>query len=259
MFVEWVDSIKKNYHAGKPKHVSVVDQSFFKMIERQTFSEMSPSRVQIQLQNSVIIIPSMNLPAHSFSRHGVRELNSLNTDVRIEGMRNISHSPRCLFDVFKDQTLPPSKSSSIKTGSLQLFFQNAEAQRTRKVLRVIHAPSDHTQQQPFATDYFAWRETQSHPYCKEEEYSAIYTLRWNDYENANAVQKWTLIPHGFGLYFDVRAGSKWIIVGSPAALPFGPDDFATSDMFALESWSTSMINELYIRPEAILLTEGMRM
>ena len=267
MFIDLVASIKSNYHAGTPKHVSMVDKSFFKIIDRQTFTEMSSSHVQMRLQKGIIVVPNMNLPAHFFSRNGVRELNSLNTDVRIEGMCNISHPPHCLSDIFEDQSLPPSESDNIKTGSLQQFFHNAEAQKTRKVLRVIHAPSDYTQQQSFTTDYLvsfttdylAWRETQSRPYCKQEEYSSITALRWNDYENANAIQKWTLVPHGFGLYLDVRAGSKWVIVGSPAVLPFGPDDFATADMFALESWETSMINDVYIRPEAILLTEGMRM
>jgi hypothetical protein len=158
-----------------------------------------------------------------------------------------------------DQSLEPLKSTNIKTGSLHQFVQNAESKRARKVLRVIHAPSDVIEQLPFTTDYLAWRETRSLAYCKEEDYSTIGSLRWNDYDNADAIQQWTLIPHGFGLYLDVRAGSKWIIVSSPADFPFDPDHFATSDVFLPEFVSIRRLNELFVHPEAILLTQGMRM
>jgi len=97
MFVEWVSSITRHYHAGEPKHVSLTDKSFFTIMDRKTFSEMSPSRIQIQLQKGVIVIPDTNLPRHPFSRHGIRELNSLNTDVRIEGMYNTSRCHSSLF------------------------------------------------------------------------------------------------------------------------------------------------------------------
>jgi hypothetical protein len=172
----------------------------------------------------------------------------------------ISHIVTTLFsDILQDQSLEPSESTNIKTGSLDQFFQNAESKRARKVLRVIHAPSDSMEQLPFTTDYLAWRETRSLAYCKEEEYSTIGALGWNDYENANAIQQWTLVPHGFGLHLEIRAGSKWIIIGSPAQLPFDPEHFATSDMFLPEFVMTQKTNQLFIHPEAILLREGMQM
>lgn len=86
MFMQWVASITGHYHAGKPKHVSQPDKSFLMIMEQKTFSAMSPSDVQIELQKGVIVVPDMNLPGHAFSRQGIRELNSLNTDVTIEGM-----------------------------------------------------------------------------------------------------------------------------------------------------------------------------
>lgn len=97
MFVEWVSSITRHYYAGEPKHVSRIDKSFFTIFDQKTFSKMSPSRIQIQLQKGVIVIPDTNLPGHPFSRHGIRELNSLNTDVRIEGMYNTSLCHSSLF------------------------------------------------------------------------------------------------------------------------------------------------------------------
>jgi len=39
---------------------------------------------------------------------------------------------------------------------------------------------------------------------------------------------------------------KRVIVSSPTVLPFGSDSFATLDIFALESWKMSMINNVYI-------------
>ena len=162
-------------------------------------------------------------------------------------------------DILQDQSLVPSESTNIKTGSLDQFFQNTESKRARKVLRVIHAPSDFMEQLPFTTDYLAWRETQSLAYCKEEEYSTIGALRWNDYDNANAIQQWTLVPHGFGLYLEIRAGSKWIIISSPAEFPFDPEHFATSDLFLPEFVATQKMNQLFIHPEAILLMQGVQM
>lgn len=165
-----------------------------------------------------------------------------------------------LSDLFEDQSLEPSASSTnIKTGSLHQFFENAESKRRRKVLKVVHAPSDFMEQLPFASEYLAWRETRSLAYCKEEEYSTIAMMRWNDYENANALQQWTLVPHGFGLYMEIRAGSKWIIIGSPADFPFDSRHYAPSTVFLPDFVEERKLNELIMHPEAILLTQGMRM
>lgn len=115
------------------------------------------------------------------------------------------------------------------------------------------------QQFSFTTNYLAWRETRSLPYCKEEKYSSIDDLRWNDYDNADALQKWTLVPHGLGLYMQIRAGSKWIIVGGPADFPFQLNSFANMDLFLPEFVNSGSLNERFVHPEAILLTEGMGM
>lgn len=169
----------------------------------------------------------------------------------------ISHIVTCLI-YFEDQSLE-SSASNIKTGSLHHFFQNAESKSARKILKVIHAPSDFVEQLPFATEYLAWRETRSLTYCKEEDYSTIAMMRWNDYENADAVQNWTLVPHGFGLYLEIRGGSKWIIIGSPAEFPFDPEKFSSSELYLPDFVENRKINESFIHPEAILLTQGMRM
>jgi hypothetical protein len=96
-FVDWVNCITRHYHAGKPKHVTLIQKSFFTVIDGQTFSKMSPARVQMQLQKSVIVIPAMGLRVYPFSRYGIRMLNTINTDVRIQGMYNISH---CHYSIF---------------------------------------------------------------------------------------------------------------------------------------------------------------
>ena len=84
-------------------------------------------------------------------------------------------------------------------------------------------------------------------------------MRWNDYDNANAIQQWTLVPHGFGLYLEICAGSKWIIIGSPAEFPFDPEHFATLDLFLPEFVAMQKMNQLFIHPEAILLMQGVQM
>jgi len=154
---------------------------------------------------------------------------------------------------------------------LEQFVENAsESPQHRKVLRVIHAPSDVIQKLPFATDYLAWRETQSFVYCKDENISIISLLRWNDFSNADAIQWWRLVPFGFGIFFDVRAGSKWIAIAGPASSPFDPDLLATPNLFIPDE-EQGRVTDPVIRhpegvydstithPEGILLTAGMRM
>jgi hypothetical protein len=158
----------------------------------------------------------------------------------------------------KDQSLSGSHQDNIRIGTLQQFVDNAESSTGSKVLRVIHAPSDFVHQLPFTTEYLAWRETRSLTYCKEEDNSMIGLLRWNDFSNADAVQSWRLVPHGFGAFFDVHAGSQWMAVSAPLCSPFDPSTLATPDIFSPE-FSPDCLNDELIYPEAILLTEGTRM
>jgi hypothetical protein len=249
-----------HYRNGKPKHISLPHKSFITIINQKTFFDMSPSQVQIQLQKSVIVIPDMKLPCHAFSHQGICDLNSMDTDVGIRGIYKISHIVATAFsDILQGQSLVPLESSNIKMGTMDQFFQNAEAKTSRKILRVIHAPSDSMEQLAFTTDYLAWRETRSQTYCREEQYSSIGALRWNDYDNANAIQQWSLVPHGFGLYLQIHAGSKWIIIGSPADFPFEPEHFSFTEIFLPEFVETQQTNQIYIHLEAILLRQGMQM
>lgn len=153
---------------------------------------------------------------------------------------------------------------------MQQFVDNAEEQ-TRKVLRVIHAPSEAVDHRfPFATEHLAWRETTSLTYCKHEEPSKISLLRWNDYSNADAFQWWRLVPLGFGLFYDIRAGSQLISIASPVdPLPvdgsdpkdhvFDPYVFASPHLFTTDDQEMKAISPEITSPEAIWLTAGMRM
>ena len=58
---------------------------------------MSLSCLQMHLWKDVIIVPDMNLPAHSFSHGGIQNLNSFNIDVQIEGVYNKVHSHSPIF------------------------------------------------------------------------------------------------------------------------------------------------------------------
>jgi len=159
---------------------------------------------------------------------------------------------------------------NIKRGTLQQFVDNAEEQ-TRKVLRVIHAPSEAVDQWfPFATKHLAWRETPSLTYCKHEEPSKISLLRWNDYSNTDVFQWWWLVPLGFGLFYNICGGSQLISITSPVdsrsvddvgkkGHAFDPHVFASSDLFMTDDQGMKVINQEMTSPEAIWLTAGMRM
>ncbi len=151
----------------------------------------------------------------------------------------------------------------MKIGTLRQFVDNSTSDAGGKILRVIHAPSDVLKQLPFATEYLAWRETRSLTYCKEEDNSLIGLLRWNDFSNTDAIQWWTMAPHGFGVYFDVHAGSQWIAIAAvhvdSDSSPFDPDLLATADLFLQNFVPTNSLNPELVHPEAMLVSKGMRM
>jgi len=64
-------------------------------MKQTEFQGISPLRLQNHLLQHVIVIPDMDFPSYSFSRSGIRELNSLNIDVKIEGVYNLFHSRLC--------------------------------------------------------------------------------------------------------------------------------------------------------------------
>lgn len=118
------------------------------------------------------------------------------------------------------------------------------------------------QQTNFGSEYLTWRETKSHVYCKGEDASLIKLLRWNDISTTHSVQWWTPIPHGFGAFIDVRAGSLLVMV---AASPhthkslFHPVYLSLPAFYMPKFHRTIVPHALDVEPEAILLTEGMRM
>lgn len=84
-FVHLFSRITSLYAQKSPRHVSLPDKSAFRIMELKKVEAMTPSRLQIQLQKGIIVVPDMNFDACSFSSTGIRSLNSLNIDVNIEG------------------------------------------------------------------------------------------------------------------------------------------------------------------------------
>jgi len=97
-FVHLLSRITSLYSARKlPRHVSLPDDSAFRIMKLKEVEAMTPSRLQIQLQKGIIVVPDMNCKVYSFSSTGIRSLNSLNIDVNIEGAYDILHSHRLIF------------------------------------------------------------------------------------------------------------------------------------------------------------------
>ena len=227
---------------------------------------MSSSEVQIHLRKRVVVFPDASVYHLPFSAYGLRKLNSLNTDVQIEGIYVILISDqRLVLTEVEDQSLPGPQHNRIRTGPLRLFVDNSD-ETEGKILRVVHAPSDVVHHFPFTTEYLAWRETRSLAYCKEEDDFPMRLLRWNDFSNTDAMQWWRMVPHGFGMYFDVHEGSQWIAIAAPRpptidpnCSPFDPDLLATPEIFLPDFVPTEPLNRELIHPEAMLLTVGTRM
>jgi hypothetical protein len=64
----------------------------------------------------------------------------------------------------------------------------------------------------FASDVYAWNETEGEPYCKETEHVPTADIRWGRASMTGAFMTWTLLPEGFGAVLDIKAGSEWLVV-----------------------------------------------
>lgn len=120
---------------------------------------------------------------------------------------------------------------------------------------------------PFGSEFVSWRETKSRAYCKEEDPFLIKRLAWNDVATQHSTQWWTRTPHGFGVTFDVREGSQWIVVATPpqdSDLGLLEEDylyyFADPRLFIPSPPRVELgRSDWPIDAEAMLLTQGMRM
>lgn len=66
----------------------------------------------------------------------------------------------------------------------------------------------------FSSDHAAWRETLSEPYCDQDDIAQLSSLRWTQASTANTTQFWRLAPAGFGIFFDIRSGLRWVIIAT---------------------------------------------
>ena len=68
-----------------PKHISDKQNSFFVVFRKSDFDMMPTSSVHSHLRNRHIVIPDMNLGPLTFDHQGIRQLDSLDALVQIEG------------------------------------------------------------------------------------------------------------------------------------------------------------------------------
>ncbi len=101
-FTDFLSQITQHYRDGRPLHStqygqtiqdnpsvpavqSVKARSIFHVVDKANFQAMTSSEIQINLRTHVLVLPDMEVPHYHFSGIGLRQLNSLNTDVMIEG------------------------------------------------------------------------------------------------------------------------------------------------------------------------------
>jgi hypothetical protein len=139
-----------------------------------------------------------------------------------------------------------------------------ESRKDKKVLRIVRMPSEASPEYtPYGSEFVAWRETKSRVYCKQEDPSLIKLLAWNDISTKHATQWWTVTPHGFGLSYDVREGSQWIVIATPPQGSVGDAakhlHYFAHPRFFIPSFQRMGTFQRPIATEAILLSDGMRM
>jgi hypothetical protein len=134
--------------------------------------------------------------------------------------------------------------------------------KSGKILLVsnISMPRASVELSHYASDVYAWNETEDEPYCKEDQPVPTRDIRWGRAALEGAFAPWQLIPEGFGAVLEVKTGAEWLIVARP---PSVNDDeyepvtgyFSRLSIFLADFQSRSS-NKWHV--EAILLTVGSR-
>ena len=68
-----------------------------------------------------------------------------------------------------------------------------------------------------------------------------------------------MVPLGFGVFFDIHAGSQLMTIAGPACTLFDLDFFANFNLFLASGEQMKAVNPEMITPESILLTAETQM
>ena len=85
MFTSIVRAVEAAFVNHLPKHIGDKQNSFFVVLRKSDFLMMPTCLVHSHLRNRHIVIPDMNLGPLTFDRQGIRQLDSLDALVQIEG------------------------------------------------------------------------------------------------------------------------------------------------------------------------------
>jgi hypothetical protein len=117
----------------------------------------------------------------------------------------------------------------------------------------------------FASDLYAWRETEGLPYCRHNENFPKGDIRWVYISLKGAFSPWKMSPDGFGTFFNIRSGAIWLLFARPPGthpLTKGRDPdlnwFSNCDLFLKKFNSTQSQEEIW-DIEAIYVSSGNRM
>jgi hypothetical protein len=74
----------------------------------------------------------------------------------------------------------------------------------------------HVEMENFASDLYAWNETEGLPYCKNSEKFPTVDIRWAYVSLKGAFSSWKMSPDGFGTFFNIRSGAIWLLFARPS-------------------------------------------
>jgi hypothetical protein len=109
-----------------------------------------------------------------------------------------------------------SSNNRFKDGTLKQIMECA-TMNSGRILSTSYLPMWRAsiQMSSFASDVYAWNETEGLPYCKASENFPIGDIRWGHASLKGAFSPWKMSPDGFGTFFEVRSGAVWLLFARP--------------------------------------------
>ena len=113
---------------------------------------------------------------------------------------------------YLDHSIDDTTQIRFKDGTLNQIIECATS-NSGPILSTLYLSMCRTavEMESFASDVYAWNETEGLPYCKSDEKFPTADIRWAYISLKGAFSPWKMSPNGFGTFIDIRSGAIWLL------------------------------------------------
>ncbi|KAF9033653.1 hypothetical protein BJ165DRAFT_1410374 [Panaeolus papilionaceus] len=231
-------AVEQHYKDGLPLHISNPDESFFRIMACAEYDLLTPLQVQTILQKQCIAIPDFTSQRYQFDETGLRSLAPLGRKTTIQ-----------------DQSKKPGKkgyNDRRRLGSLRNFIEEAAKYPDGKILNGLYFPGEKLgDDNPFSSELFAWRLTESRRDCANDGERPVSALRWGLVATTGARHGWHVDCNGLATFIDFHGTKFWCIASGA--------DLSSIKTFTTKAFSIDDPSPHLGTIEGLLCHAGMRL